>query len=67
MLKKRNNITAHYPCGITLKLEDRYKISEHLDESGATIYNIYDVTDMEIIESFDDKNEANEALKFWNI
>lgn len=48
-------------------LNQRYKLSEHLDESGAIMYNIYDSKDMEVIESFDDKNEANEALKFWNI
>lgn len=66
MQKRKNNLKVHYPCGITLSLEPRYKMSEHLDESGATVYNIYDTTDMEIIESFDDKSEAKESLKFWN-
>lgn len=67
MQKRKNNLEAHYPCGVTLSLEKRYKISEHLDESGCKMFNIYDSKDMEIIESFDDKNEAEEALKFWNI
>jgi predicted GIY-YIG superfamily endonuclease len=66
MLKSKSNLEVHYPCGLTLNLEQRYKMSEHLDECGAKIYNIYDSNDMEIIESFDDKNEAQEALKFWN-
>ena len=66
MQKRKSNLNVHYPCGVTLNLEPRYKISEHLDESGATIYNIYDTTDMEIIESFDDKEEAQQSLNFWN-
>ena len=65
-MQNKSNIEVHYPCGITLQ-NDRYKMSEHLDESGATMYNIYDSKDLEIIESFDEKSEAEEALKFWNI
>lgn len=47
-------------------MENKYKISSHLEESGCEIYIIYDSTDNEFIESYDDKQEAQEALKFWN-
>ena len=44
----------------------RYKLQEQPDESGATMYQILDTNDMEIIETYDDKTEAQEALPFWN-
>lgn len=47
-------------------LNQRYKIQEQRDECGAMEYQILDTNDMEIIESYFDKQEAEEALTFWN-
>ena len=63
--------SIHYPCGITIVAEEktfyvRYTIMEQPDESGANIYNIIDNDDLSIVESYDDKEEAEEAVKFWN-
>lgn len=66
MQKRKNNLEAHYPCGVTLSLEQRYKLQEYQDESGAIQYQIIDTTDMKIEESHYDKDEANEALKYYN-
>ncbi len=44
----------------------RYKLQEQMDECGATEYQILDTKDMEIIETHTDKQEAEEALTFWN-
>tara|TARA_R110000744_G_C19111371_1_gene534807 strand:- start:500 stop:658 length:159 start_codon:yes stop_codon:yes gene_type:complete len=47
-------------------MSNRYKLQEFQDESGAIQYQIVDTTDMQIEESHYDKDEANEALKYYN-
>ena len=51
--------------GILMR-ENRYRLEVRQDESGATEYQIIDLNDMEVIESYWEETEANKALTFWN-
>ena len=66
MLKTEIKFEAHYPCGITLNVNNRYKLQEQKDECGAIEYQIVDTEDLEIVETHIDKDEANAALKYYN-
>lgn len=44
----------------------RYKLIDVLDESGAKLYIIVDTDFNDYVETYDEKTEADEALKFLN-
>lgn len=44
----------------------RYKLIDVLDESGAKLYIIVDTNFNDYVETYDDKKEADNALNFLN-
>ena len=52
-------------CDLT-KRYNQYKIQEERNEEGCIDYKIIDNNDLSIVEVYNDKSEAEDALKFWN-
>ena len=51
---------------VGMYMYDRYKIQTEMGEHGANEYKIISNDDLSVVEVYDNKSEAEDALKFWN-